>query len=215
MVNKKHVFWQAFFLTILFFLIGLVLGVYLEQVRADNVNVSFYDSEVSLYDSFALGTLFENPNASCDKLREADIAFADKIYDEARQLEKFDDSSKLTDSVKSIHRKYDLLRTMLWINSMAVKEKCGNLDIVVYLYIYDTDDISIRSEQEVWGKILQELKGEKGGDIILIPIAVDSRVSSLDYLIDTHNVKKFPAVIINDKNVVYEIKTADELKSYL
>jgi len=64
MENKKHVFWQAFFLTMLFFFLGLVLGIYLEQTRIDSTNIAFYQSEVSLYDSFALGKLLENPFVS-------------------------------------------------------------------------------------------------------------------------------------------------------
>jgi len=141
--NTKHVFWQAFFLTMLFFFLGLVLGVYLEQLRSDNANMIFYQSETSLYDSFALGKLLDNPSVSCENLRSADIDFANKIYKEAKQLEKFESSSELTDSLKIIHRKYDLLRTLLWMNTMKIKEDCGNLNTVVYLYKYNIQDIRI------------------------------------------------------------------------
>ena len=121
--NKKHVFWQAFFLTILFFFLGLVLGVYLEQLRSDDSNIIFYQSETSLYDSFALSKLLDNSLISCDELADANVNFADKIYEEAKELERFDSSSKLTDSIKIIHRKYDLLRTLLWMNLIEVKEE--------------------------------------------------------------------------------------------
>ena len=142
--SKKHVFWQAFFLTILFFFLGLVLGVYLEQTRIDNINIAFYQSESSLYDSFALGKLLENPFVSCEDLKNASINFADKIYEEAKELERFESSNKLTDSLKIIHGKYDLLRTLLWMNVIDIKENCGEIDTVVYLYEYNSDDLQIR-----------------------------------------------------------------------
>ena len=212
--NKKHVFWQAFFLTILFFFLGLVLGVYLEQLRSDDSNILFYQSEVSLYDSFALGKLLENPYVSCDDLIFANVNFADKIYEEAKELERFDSSNKLTDSLKKIHSKYDLLRTLLWMNLIKVKENCGNINTVVYLYSYNAEDIEIKSKQVVWGKILQDLKEEKGNEVILIPIAVDQEITSLNFLTRTYGVMEFPAVILNEETILYDHKTVEELKEY-
>ena len=78
MENAKHAFWQAFFVTMLFFLAGLVLGVYLEQLRGDSLSVLSYNSEVSLYDSFALGKLLETNLTSCENLKKTSIIFADK-----------------------------------------------------------------------------------------------------------------------------------------
>ena len=213
--NKKHVFWQAFFLTLLFFFLGLVFGIYLEQTRIDNINIAFYQSEVSLYDSFALGKLLENPFVSCEDLKAASVDFANQIYEEAKELEKFDNSNKLTDSLKTIHRKYDLLRTLLWMNVISIKETCGDVNTAIYLYEYDVDDIQVRSKQLVWSRILQDLKNEKGDDIILIPIAVDQNIVSLDYLVKTYGVREFPAVVLNEENIFYEHKTVKELKEYL
>jgi len=199
----------------LFFFLGLVLGVYLEQIRADDANVLFYESESSLYDSFALGKLLDNPLVSCEDLRGASTDFADRIYEEARDLEKFDNSNKLTNSLKTIHRKYDLLRTLLWMNIIEFKETCEDVNTVVYLYVYDSEDIQTRSKQNVWSKILEDLKNERGNDIILIPIAVDQNIVSLEYLTKTYGVEKFPAVILNEKVVFYDHRTVEELNNYL
>ncbi|MBI4116437.1 hypothetical protein HY449_01695 [Candidatus Pacearchaeota archaeon] len=213
--NKKHVFWQALFLTILFFLLGLVFGVYMEQLRADGVSVAFYQSEVSLYDSFALGKLFESNLTSCADLKEATTRFADKIYSEARQLEKYDTKSELTDSMKTIHRKYDLLRTLLWMNALEIKQKCGELNTAVYLYNYGTEDIEIKSKQNVFGKILNDLKNEKGGDVLLIPIAANQEIESLSYLTRKYNLSELPVIFVNEKKAFYEPASSDEIGKYL
>lgn len=215
MENKKHVFWQALFLTAFFFLIGLVLGVYLEQMREDNFNTSFYQSEVSLYDSLALSKLLEDDLASCNQIKNASIKFADKIYEESRDLERFDEKNKLTESLKTVHRKYDLLRTLLWMNVIEIKEKCSGVNSVIYLYIYDTQDINIKSEQAVWGRVLGDLKDQEGNEIILIPIATDSNLSSLDFLTEKYGVQRYPAVIINEEYVLYDMESASELRKYL
>lgn len=212
--NKKHVFWQAFFLTVLFFLIGLVLGVYLEQTRADEINFLFYQSEISLYDSFAFGNFLDSQDVSCADLKQASVDFADKIYNEARTLEKFDDSNKLTESVKLIHGKYDLLRTLLWMNLIKIREKCGEVNSAVYLYYYDSEDILIKPKQTAWSRVLGDLKDERGSDVILIPIAIDQGVVTLDYLVKEYGVERFPAVVINEENVLYELKTTEEIDQF-
>ena len=213
--SKKHVFWQALFLTCFFFILGLVFGVYLEQNRGDNFNTAFYQSEVSLYDSLALAKLSESNLTSCGEFRDSVIAFADKIYEESRELEKFDEKNSLTESLKTIHRKYDLLRTLLWINAIDAKGKCGQLNTVVYLYVYDTEDIGIKSEQVAWSRALSDLKQEQGNRIILIPIAVDSDLSTLDSLTKKFQIQDYPAVVINEKRVIYDIEQASEIKNYL
>ena len=213
--SKKHVFWQAFFLTLLFFFLGLILGIYLEQIRIDNTNIAFYQSESSLYDSFALVKLSENPSVSCEDLKSASVDFADQIYEEAKSLEKFDKSNKLTNSLKVVHRKYDLLRTLLWMNIISFKENCGEINTAVYLYEYDNKNLEIKSKQIVWSRILEDLKNEMGDNLILIPIAVDQNLVSLDYLIKTYGLTEFPAVILNEKNIFYEHETVKELEKYL
>lgn len=213
--NKKHVFWQAFFVTILVFGIGLVFGVYLEQQRADNFNTLFFESESSLFDTIALISLLNNGDISCDELIDAQVVFADKIFLEARSLEKFDDSNELTDSLKGIHKKYDLLRTILWINSIDIKEKCLGVNNVIYLYEYSNEEPIIKAKQNVWSKILFDLKQEQGSNVLLIPIAVDNDISSLDSLIKIYKIESFPAVLINEEKLLYEVSSIEEIEKYL
>jgi hypothetical protein len=215
MENKKHVFWQAFFLTVLFFSIGLVLGIYLEQARADNLNIVFSNSEVNLYDSSALRSLLEDSNISCGKINDVAVLLADKIYEEAKELEKYDESNKLTESIKAVHRKYDALRTLLWIDVISLKERCPEINTVVYLYEYSTDEISVKSEQVVWSRILGDLKTEKRNEVILIPIAADQNLLSLEFIMEKYGIEKTPAVIINEETALYEHKTVEEISDFL
>ena len=215
MESKKHVFWQAFFVTTLFFLIGFVFGIYLEQMRSDDLSATFYQSETSLYDSLALGRLIGDNSTSCAELRKANIDFADKIYNEARELEKYDEKNKLTDSIKSVHRKYDLLRTLLWMNVIDLKKRCGNIDSIVYFYSYGTDSIEIKSKQAVFSNVLGDLKEKRGNDFVLIPIATNQDIQSLSYLLGAYNMGESPAILINEKVAIYELKTVSEIESYL
>jgi hypothetical protein len=195
--------------------LGLVFGIYIEQARIDRASVSFYQSETSLYDSFALGKLIENPHVSCGDLRMANVDFADRIYDEAKIIEEYESSNRITESLKTLHRKYDLLRTLLWMNVLSMEKSCGQINTFVYLYEYNTDDVEISSMQTVWSRTLQELKDRQGDNLILIPIAVNQEIVSLDYLVKAYNVTSFPAVLINEKTIFYGVTTADELERHL
>jgi hypothetical protein len=218
MKKPKSVFWQALVLTIIVFAMGIFLGITYEANKLDEINDYYVSSEIFLMDSFALTKLSDVTNtgsADCGALINKNIEFADKIYNEAYILEKYEESGKLSEALKITHRKYDLLRTLLWINLMSIPDKCKkNISVVIYLYEYQTEDLTKKATNKVWEKILFDLKQEMGNKIILIPIAVDSDLTSLDFLISRYKISAYPVVII-DKHVISQIDSVDDLKGYI
>jgi len=215
----KNVFWQALILTIIVFIVGIFLGITYEGNKLDEINDYYVSSDIFLMDSFALSKLTDIVNTAsvnCSVLVNKNIEFADKIYNEAYILEKYEESGKLSETLKVMHRKYDLLRTLLWINFMSIPDKCKkNTSMIIYLYEYQTEDLTKKATNKVWSKILLDLKEEKGSEVILIPIAVDSNLTSLDALLDKFEISSFPTVIINEKEVISELSSVDDLKMYL
>lgn len=214
--NKKNVFWEAFFLTAVVFCFGLILGIAFEGSRVDKINEYYAESEISLMDILALNNMVDLEDATCEKLIKYNLDFADKIYEEAFLLERYDDSGKITDKIKLAHQKYDLLRTFLWINSIKIMQKCeGDFFSVVYLYEYESKDLTKKATQNVWSKILFDLKQKKGNEIVLIPIAVDNDLGSLGSLIEKFEISEFPVVIINNEYVVEELISVEDIEEYL
>ena len=202
--NKKHVFWEAFVLTIFIFLIGFLFGTYIEGKNFNKLNDYSTTSEINLIDGVTLTDLSKTVNISCSFLKEKNIEFADKIYNEAKLLEQYEESGKLTDSMKILHKKYDLLRTLAWMGNSNTMSKCHNYSLIIYLYEYETQDLNIKATQSVWSRKLTDIK-EQSSDMILLPIAVDEDISSLDIILNQYNVTQYPALIVNDKYVVYDI----------
>jgi len=214
--NPKNVFWEAFLLAVIVFAIGFLLGSAFEENRLEDINEFYSKSEVSLMDVLALNSLTEVEDSSCGMLTASNIEFADKIYEEARLLERYDASERLSDNFKLAHQRYDLLRTFLWINSMKIEEKCENdFSSVVYLYEYETDDLTKKATQSVWSKILFDLKQKKGNEIVLIPIAGDTDLSSLNSLKERFNISELPVVIVNNEHVIRELGTVEDLEAYV
>ena len=214
--NTKNVFWEALLLTIVVFFFGLLLGVAYEANRADEMNEYYVNSEISLMDVVILNDLVDLENYSCEILINSSIDFADRIYEEASLLEKYDKSGKITTSIKLAHRKYDLLRTLLWIDVIKIQKQCvGDFSYIVYLYEYDTDDLTKKATQRVWSKILFELKQSKKDEIILIPIAVNSNLISLDSMLNEFEISEFPALIIDNEFVINTLSSVGDLNKYL
>ncbi|HLC87372.1 MAG TPA: hypothetical protein VJH65_03810 [Candidatus Nanoarchaeia archaeon] len=214
--SQKHVFWEAFIIAIVIFILGMLLGYSFELSKVDNMNDYYAQSEVSLMDVLTFRELLSDNNTHCDILIKSNIELADKIYHEARILERYDDSRKISETLKYVHQRYDLLRTLLWINTAEIKEKCKkNFSSVVYLYDYTPEDLTKKANQAVWSKVLFDLKQKEGENLILIPIASSRNLVSLNTLVSNFNITNYPVVIINDKYVIYEIKSVEDIEKYL
>lgn len=214
--SSKHAFWEALIITVAVFALGIFIGIAYENANASKINSFYSSSEISLIDSLALNNVFQSNTVTCSAFINSSIDFADRIYQEAYTLEQYESAGKITDSLRLAHTRYDLLRTLLWADVMQIPEKCKtNLSTVVYLYQYDTPDLNQKALQSTWSQILFDLKQQQGNRIILIPIAVDSNLSSLNSLTSSFNITKYPAVIIDNNYVLYNITSANNLATYL
>jgi hypothetical protein len=212
--SKKHVFWEALFVTILIFALGILIGVSVEKNRINIVETYYAQSEVSLVDIMVMQRLSDLENYNCKDLIDANIDFADKIYNEALILEQYEESNLLNEDLKLSHKKYDLLRTFVWANSLKIFEKCSkDFTPIVYLYEYDTEDLEKKATQKVWSRILYDLKQEEQDKIILLPIAVDNNLSSVDVLVSQFKIERFPCIIIGNEKVLYDLTTMEEIKN--
>ena len=109
-----------------------------------------------------------------------------------------------------------MLRTFLWINTIDISEKCqGEFNTVVYLYEYGPKDLAKKATQNVWSKILFDLKQEKGNEIVLIPIAANSDLVSLDALLKGFEISRYPVVIIDQESIIEELSSVEDLLTYL
>lgn len=214
--NRKRVFWEALLLTVVVFIFGLLIGIAFEASKTTEVSTYYTNSEISLMDVFALNSMVNLNPQDCRVLTQANLEFADRIYSEALLLEKYESAGKVTKELEVVHERYDILRTFLWINSMETSQKCKeNYSTVVYLYEYYSKDLAQKAEQNVWSKILSDLKQKEGSKILLIPIAADSNLTSLDSLTHQFNITHYPVVIINEKDVIYGLSSVEQLSKYI
>ena len=216
LTDKKRVFWEALILTALIFLLGFLAGLIFENKRVEVIEEYYIQSENSLMDIFALNNFVSLNNISCNALISSNIDFANRIYDEAKILDEYERTGKITDKIDVQHKKYDIMRTFLWINTIKTNEICENNSIhtIVYIYNFNTNDLTEKATNSVWSKILADLKEIHGKEIILIPIAADSNIIALDSMLENYDIQQYPILIIDNKYVINRLSSVEELENY-
>jgi hypothetical protein len=212
--SKKHVFWEALLITVVIFLAGLFLGMLIEANNSTKISDLYTQSEISLTDASAAARLTEELELDCEAIRKANIDLADRVYEEAKLLELYEDSGKLTNSMELLHKKYDLLRTLLWSSNQKSLERCENYNLLVYLYQYGSEETEVKATQNVWSKILLEVRKENE-NILLLPIAANQNLTSLDLLVEEHQIQRLPALVINNNQVLYNIENPEVVRNFL
>ena len=119
-------------ITIVIFIGGILLGILIETSNSNKISNLYTQSEISLTDTTTVSRLSEDMTLNCDSIKQANINLANKIYEEAKNLEKYEDSGKLTENLKLLHKKYDILRTILWTSNIKSLERCDNYNLIVF-----------------------------------------------------------------------------------
>jgi len=203
--SQKHVFWQALLVAVLIFAVGILIGYSLERWRANTILDFYSESDLDFMDLKLQSDLLRMESFDCQSAIEENINFGDTIFQRAIQLQNFEESQRISEALKQVHKKYDLLRTMFWVNSIILKERCDTeYHTLVYVYNYDPK-FDEKPVQIVFSNFLRDLKEERPGEIILIPIAGNMGLNSLDYLLEEYEVEQLPVIVVDESEKVYEI----------
>jgi len=213
--TNKHSFWQALIVALIIFWSGILIGIFFEDSRVAEITAFYSDSETSISDFEMASNLIFSENMDCSQLNNEAIIFANRIYEEAKKLEQYDDSNKITDRVIHLHKRYDLLRTILWGKLIKNKQQCQEpINTIVYLYKYKSKDVSTISTQKTISNYLAEIK-KQNPNAILLPIAADMDILSLSILKEKYNITKSPAIIINEKHIINDLNNINQIQSLL
>lgn len=212
--NSKHAFWQALVLAIIIFSLGLLAGYFIDVARAEESQEALIKSDINVLDDQLRSRIITDLDVSCELAIPSLFSFADKVYDEAVRLEEYESASKLGNTLELLHRRYDLLRTLIWLEAIELKEKCGDsFNTIVYMYNYEEQDVAAKAQQLFYSRLLFDLKLAHPEDIILLPIAVDTDLVAVDLLVKSYGVESFPIIIINEDIKIDGIVTLDELEN--
>ena len=214
--NQKYIFLYALVLTFIIFNFGIFMGYMLESSRIDKINKLYLEAEMELLDQRIQKDAMEIIDFDCDALVEENIKFADKIYEEALLIQRYENANRINKNIIFEHKRYDLLRTLFWINSMRIKEKCNSdYHNLVYFYKYNNPSIEQKSKQRFFSKLLFQIKEKFGSNVMLIPIAGDNDISSINLLLDKYKIEELPVILIDEKFLIYDLESMEDIEKYL
>jgi hypothetical protein len=214
--NQKYIFLYALILTILVFNFGIFMGYMLEASRIDKINTLYLETETELLDQMTQKDAMEVLDLNCDMLVKENIKFGDKIFEEALLIQKYEEANRINDNIVSQHKRFDLLRALFWTNSIKISQKCNpDYHNIVYFYKYNNPSIEQESRQKFFSNLLRELKEEKGDEIMLIPIAADNDIPSINLLVQKYGIEELPAIIIDETTKLTEIENRTSIEKYL
>jgi len=215
--SQKNVFWQAFLLALFIFLVGIFLGFILENSRINEINNLYKISEINLLDVNLQNEIYSLKDFNCEFAIEENLNFADRIYNEAKILERYEKAGKLKEEMSIQHKKYDLLRAVLILNSIKLKERCNHSpNVLIYFYKYNDVLMNLKAKQSIFSKKISQLKEEFGKELLIIPLSGDNNLSSINLFLDKYNVSvnELPVIIINEKTKITELEDLNELEKY-
>jgi len=209
-------FWKAFIFSTIIFIFGLNMGSFIENSTLDKLEKNVINSEVELYDSNIRSNVLEYYNISCEKSIENTFEIADKIYEEVKMLEELDKSSTIVEGFDEVHKRYDLLRTQLWLDATNLKKNCeNNFNLHVYVYEYNSKKPQVISIQNLYEELTSEIKSNYESEVLLIPIANNMELNSLELLLENYNSVNQTSIIINNKYIIKGASNYEEIASYL
>lgn len=192
------------------------MGYMLESSRIEKINKMYLEAEMELLDQRIQRDTLDTFDFECGALIKENIEFGDKIFEEALVIDRYEKANRINKEIIMQHKRFDLLRTLFWINSIYIKEKCNSdYHNLVYIYQYNEPSITQKAKQKFFSNLLLEIKEKKGNNVMLIPIAGDNNISSIDLILDKHNITEFPVILIDEKIIITDVESIEDVEKYL
>jgi len=214
--SQRDVFWKAAILTVVVFTAGLLMGFSFEKGRIFEIEEDYNKMRLRQIDA-NLQTLYYNSMIAqdsrfCEIAIDENIKFADELYAEGTKIEQYLKANKITEDLMINQKEYILFKTQFWLNAVALKRRCyADYVNVVYFYKQQPENFNVDTDQNVMSGILFEIKQEYGPDIMLIPLAVDLNISTIDIAVSQYNITKYPALLINEEKVMQGLYNKEEI----
>jgi hypothetical protein len=216
-MRYRYYFIEALALTLFLFIIGFLIGLNIEHNRNVEITEYYMNTEESLgilTDKLALSNLGKY---TCSELITQNFEIGNQIYEQALIFERYENSATFTKSqLIGEHRKFDVLRTMFWTNSIKIKERCGedSFNTIVYLYNYQSEEIEEIAKQKIMSSITQEIKEKAKEKIILIPIAKNLNISSLNVMMSEYDNLNESTLLIVNEDLTFLANQTEDLRKY-
>ncbi len=198
--ERRQFFWKrhilAFFITLLIFSVGILLGSKLTSDRIEFTKTDIERQQVE-YESLQMQLLYltGQEGKNCEVLLNT---LERNIYDLENsriKLENYIQGQEGGD-YKTIKRDYMLTEIRYWLLANEAKEVCPN-DLATVLYFYETTDSCFDCSAQ--GYILTYLKSIFGEKLLVFSLDVNFNEPMVQILKENYEIEKLPTVLVGEK----------------
>lgn len=202
--------------TIAIFLIGIMLGVLVDNMRVSEIKSSLSESEMSWEDYRLLNTFIGTLRGDeCESALKQNLEYNSMIYKFGSEIENKIKVSRFSPEAQQEWNRYVLLQFQFWMNSIELKEKCGfDYSNVVYVSRM-VEGGSEEVDNRLQSNILLDIKERCGSEIMLIPLTAEFGLESVSAIVSYYNITKFPAVIVDEEYVFQGMTEASEIEKHI
>lgn len=213
---QKDVLWKAGVLTLIVFVAGIGVGVYMDTARVGLTQERLTEIDLEWNDARLQSLYYTtmNDSESCAAAVDANLDFNEKIYAEGQTIEKYESVNRFAPQLIQEKRRYALLQLQFWMNSIALKERCG-ADYHTLVYFYSHYNESATTEQRLQSIVLTELKKKCGNSVLLIPLPTDIDLTSVELLTETHGIRTTPSILIDESTVLHGLKSLEDIEQFV
>lgn len=213
----KKIFKQTLMLTVSVFVIGLLFGIYIDNLRVEEIKERMTEidnlwNDVRLLQSY-IQRFSNNMTSYCGFLLDENLKVGDRIYNEGVKVNEYEKSNRFDIPSFILEKeRYALLDLQFWINSIDLKKLCNaNYSTVIYFY----SQYSKTPEQTFEDRVLWDLKQKCGSSIIYITFPADFNISTIEVIKNIYKIERVPAVLINESVLLNSPVTMNDLEKYV
>lgn len=210
---QKKIFLVAAALTAAILVFGFVLGMTFDGMRVAELESKLTETDILWNDARIQNIYYQMPDSGklCGSLLEGNLEFNNKIYEEGKKIDRYEQVNRFSSSLLLEKKKYALLQTQFWINSIELRKMCGaGYSTVVYFYSFGDESVAVKQKLE--SAALSELKQKCGNNIMLIPLPIDIGLSSVGIIKSQYNITETPSILVNETVLLSGLKTLKELE---
>ena len=187
-------------LTVLVFLLGTTLGLFIEEKRMDYLR-NFYERESTELESLQLQYLIimsgTNISKNCQGLKYAFNEYLENLEKKREKLEEYTRGSSSINKkdFEILTRQYLIAEVKSWLLARRIKEMCG-ADFVTLLNFHSKNCDKCEDQNIV----LSYLKKKYGERLLIFSFNADYTEEGVVTLLKTnYNITNYPTLIIDDE----------------
>ena len=212
------VFTKVFLLTAVVFAAGLMVGIWLDSGRVEDLREVITKQDLSFNDARLQNLYyqtFSNDSAFCDSATKSNADFSYRIYQEGLELEKAETVNRFSTQLIDQKKRYTLLQLQFWLNSVYLKEKCGK-NYSTLLYFYSQYNQEVSNDQNVQSRVVLDLIEKCGPEKLLsAPIPIDLDIGMVNLLKEKYGITKTPSILINEKTLLEGMQSKEDLEKII